>query len=510
MVRSEPALAAPAGSPVRLDPGAAIDLADAALTSGREAEALPAVLAAAERHRNHAGLWQFAGLLHRNLDQHGAAIRAFDRAATLARHEPLIAHSQARVHLEAGLPATALFERALRLAPSNEEVLLGTLAAMCAEGRATQAIEQLDRLLARHPAWLPGHELSARLRWEHGQRADFTASVERAVAAAPLDPKLWRTLLILLIHADRFEQALDVARRARAQIGDHIVVLANEAAAWSELGRTEEADALYERIGDHPDPTLAVRHIRHLLRASRISEAAAGAEPLVAGDTANLVWPYLSLAWRVLGDPRWHWLEGDERLVGVYDIADELPPLNMLAACLRRLHKSVHQPLDQSLRGGTQTDGNLFQRIEPEIVRARAAIADAVREHVTRLPPLDPRHPLLRHRRDRAPRFSGSWSVRLSGAGHHANHNHPVGWLSSALYVTLPERVPGDGEHASWLTLGVPQAELNLDLPPVRLIEPKPGRLVLFPSTMWHGTLPFTAGERMTIAFDVAAPGLPS
>ena len=34
--------------------------------------------------------------------------------------------------------------------------------------------------------------------------------------------------------------------------------------------------------------------------------------------------------------------------------------------------------------------------------------------------------------------------------------------------------------------------------------RPKPGRLVLFPSYMWHGTVPFTTDEkRMTIAFDI-------
>jgi len=63
----------------------------------------------------------------------------------------------------------------------------------------------------------------------------------------------------------------------------------------------------------------------------------------------------------------------------------------------------------------------------------------------------------------------------------------------------------GEAE-AGFLTLGEPQAELKLDLPPTRLVEPKPGRLVLFPSWMWHGTRPFGAGERMTVAFDVAIP----
>ena len=93
--------------------------------------------------------------------------------------------------------------------------------------------------------------------------------------------------------------------------------------------------------------------------------------------------------------------------------------------------------------------------------------------------------------------------MRLAGEGSHANHVHPMGWFSSALYVSLPERGEGD---AGWLTLGEPQKALGLDLPPMRKIEPRPGRLVLFPSTMWHGTIPFAAGERLTVAFDVAPP----
>jgi hypothetical protein len=65
----------------------------------------------------------------------------------------------------------------------------------------------------------------------------------------------------------------------------------------------------------------------------------------------------------------------------------------------------------------------------------------------------------------------------------------------------VPERTE-DGEGV--LTIGEPPADLGLDLPPLQVIRPEPGRLALFPSYMWHGTRPFGAGERMTIAFDVA------
>ena len=65
----------------------------------------------------------------------------------------------------------------------------------------------------------------------------------------------------------------------------------------------------------------------------------------------------------------------------------------------------------------------------------------------------------------------------------------------------------GAGKSAGWLTLGVPQAQLGIDLPPMRTIEPRPGRLVLFPSTLWHGTVPFDSGERLTvIPVDVGNP----
>jgi hypothetical protein len=179
--------------------------------------------------------------------------------------------------------------------------------------------------------------------------------------------------------------------------------------------------------------------------------------------------------------------------------------LDLLAERLRALHLSAHHPLYQSLRGGTQTDGHLFQRIEPEIADLRRAIVEAVQTHVAGLPAPRRGHPLLIEKRSPI-RFSGSWSVRLTGAGFHVEHCHPAGWISSAFYVALPEAAMGGPDHAGWLSLGE-VTDLGAALPPLRLIEPRPGRLVLFPSTMWHGTRPFESGERLTVAFDVQRPG---
>ena len=93
--------------------------------------------------------------------------------------------------------------------------------------------------------------------------------------------------------------------------------------------------------------------------------------------------------------------------------------------------------------------------------------------------------------------------MRLGPGGHNVVHSHPLGWISSAFYVALPDGHEAGAPPAGHLQLGAPPAELGLELAPYRTIAPAPGRLVLFASTLWHGTVPFAAGERLNIAFDV-------
>jgi hypothetical protein len=83
--------------------------------------------------------------------------------------------------------------------------------------------------------------------------------------------------------------------------------------------------------------------------------------------------------------------------------------------------------------------------------------------------------------------------------------------MSSAFYVSLPPAMQADTENATpagCLQLGQPLAELGLDLPPRRVLQPRPGVLALFPSYVWHGTVPFEDREpRLTIAFDMQPAG---
>lgn len=489
-----------------VDSAAASQTGLAALKSGDEERALPIVLAARNRDPGNARLWQVSALLHRALDDLAPAVAAFTRAAALAPQDARIALGRAHATLEAGLSeAPEQFAAARRLAPQDAGALIGHAAALHAHGAGEQATALLAEALAAQPSWLPGHALYARLRTARGESAQATEMLVRALAAHSGEAVLWQQLILTLSEARRHEDALAAIARARAAGVPAATLALPEFAARTELRDDGAANRLLATLPPPVSAAEAVPRIRHLLRTGRAEAAAELAESAANAPDGVLAQPYRPLAWRVLGDPRANWLEVAPGLVGVYDLADRLPPLNRLAAVLRRLHVSQAAPMDQSLRGGTQTDGPLLARVEPEIRALRAAIVGAVEQHRARLGAVDATHPQLRHRRDRRIRFAGSWSVRLTDAGRHAAHVHPAGWFSSALYVALP----GDTEAAppaGWLTLGEPEPSLGLDLPPLRTVEPRPGRLVLFPSTMWHATVPFAVGERLTVAFDVAPP----
>jgi tetratricopeptide (TPR) repeat protein len=488
------------------DPTQLEQLARTSLEAGEEERALPFVREAADQLHN-ARLWQWTGILERALDEHEQALAGFGAAAALDPTSPNIAHGHARVALEAGIPATDLFQKAMQLAPTDGEVLLGYVAALLAAGKGEQAETLLDQVLARSPFWLDGHAQLAQLRSKLGKRESATWSIERAIASNPNAEPLWATLFGILLSAQNFEALEDAIARSSTLSIPSSLRLSYGSIAAAELGRTDDADRLFRQMSDDLRSSVEVWRIRHLLRAGRIAEAVAALDRPLEGDGAAAFWPYASIAWRLAGDPRSEWLEGDsDRLVSVFDLTPDLTGIGELEASLRRLHDSGGEYLDQSVRGGSQTDGPLFTRIDSHIRVLRSAIVRAVKRHIEQLPPFDARHPLLGKTRGRRLRFSGSWSVLLRDGGHHSNHVHPEGWISSAFYVALPKRAEDGDQHAGWLTLGEPQKELGIDLPPLRYVEPRVGQLVLFPSWMWHGTVPFQEGERLTAAFDVRPP----
>jgi tetratricopeptide (TPR) repeat protein len=475
------------------------ELAKESLEAGKEERALP-LLARATGDQADARLWQWKGLLERALDMHEAALVSFGEAARLAPGDPSIAHGYARVALEAGVDAEALYEHALRLAPRDGQLVVGLAAARLGAGHGEKAVSELESILDRSPLWIEGHMQLAQLRAMLGRKDEAGKSIRRALARYPRDAGLWQGLLDLALKQEDYAALEPLVAEARQSAAQMIAGYAFIAA--SELGRSD-AEVLHD-VATRSGADLPVWRVRQLIRSGRLDEAGELIDREIEAGRCDSIWPYAAIAWRSLGDARSEWLERGNAAISVTPLLTP-PECSELATSLRALHVARGEYLDQSVRGGTQTDGPLLSRIDPVIRYLREKIVAAVETYASRLPAIDSAHPTLRHPRDRRVRFAGSWSVRLKGRGFHAAHVHPQGWISSALYVALPDTTR-DAPHAGWLALGGAPDDLGIDLPPISHVEPKLGQLILFPSWMWHRTAPYEAGERLTVAFDVAPP----
>ncbi|WP_205958344.1 putative 2OG-Fe(II) oxygenase [Qipengyuania sediminis] len=471
-----------------------------ALLLARLGESAPALALLAEivaQNPRDAPAQSARGTILRGLGRLDAAAAAYE--AGLAAHGGLVTalKGRAQIALERGEDdAVDRFRRALRAAPGDPDLVHGYAEALEAAGGG-EATGVLERVLETHPEWIAGQLLLARMKAERGD-TDYTGGMRAAIAQRPDDRDLALAHAGTLAAGERWSEALSVLPP-----GDDAELATVKAHYLCEAGHAAEALSAIAVVGC-ATANAAVIAARAHFRLGQPDKAAALLERAVDNEPGAMgAWGHLELAWRVLGDPRSAWLSGQDGLVATCDIGIGEGELSQIAALLRRLHRTRAHPLGQSLRGGTQTRGALFARTEPALARLRDALMAAVARYREALPPADAAHPLLRHR-DSDLRMSGSWSVRLTDAGYHISHIHSEGLISSACYLALPDPC-ADDTRAGWLELGRPPAELGFDLEPLAMIEPRVGRLALFPSFLFHGTRPFPAGERLSVAFDVTA-----
>lgn len=477
------------------------------IDEGKYEQAIDALTAAIKKNDSIASLWHALGVALRmqgNLEQASAAL---ERAIKL---DPKSAKAWVALGVIArlrGNPELALqcYAQARRTGFDAAELLDAEASAHFDLGDTQTAIEKIDTLLLQTPHYIPAHTMRYEILFEQGVPIDDALAPFRAVTAvAPDNIPLQTAFATTLFSSNLYDETLQVVARLRAQ-DDQPALAVLHAQTWLKLGRADEA---LRALALSPKAWLDQPRLAEALAKALIAQQDPAKASAVL-DQALLKTPFdqallatQSIAWRLLDDSREHWLCDYDRFIWRIKLRDD--HLAALEEYLRSAHRNRREPLRQSLKNGTQTSGNLLGRNIEVLNQTRASIVTGLSAYLDALP-TDDNHPFLA-RRSTAIRFAGSWSVLLQSGGKHSNHFHQEGWISSAYYVSLPTKTPDDS-LAGCLQFGQPTEDYAVDLAPRKVIEPVAGELVLFPSYLWHGTVPFHGADtRLTIAFDVV-PG---
>lgn len=459
------------------------------------------------------------------------ALRAAGRAAeAVALLAPLAAatpgdaalqEQYGRSLFEAGdhAAAAAAFEAVVAARPAAAGGWISLAAARVRAGRIAEALAACDRALELEPRNPRAHLQRAVVGSWSFDPTDLVAAERAGAMALALDPSLAAAQdarCIVLRKLGRLDEAIAAGEAALAAPGAAPGFAVSLAAALLDAGRPADAARLLEPVATAaPQHALVQRELGVALTRAGAARAAVAAlarasalDPTDQRAVAHRIVCHQLLgehaaARDLIGADRF---VREHRLESVPGYASVAEFDRALAADIRAHPSLRFEPVGLAARGGSLAQDLLAHRT-PAIDAFEALLRARIAAYQDALAP-DPTHPFLRAI-PRDYRLS-MWATLLDGGGEIATHIHEQSWLSGAYYVAVPAAVVDDDPgRAGWFEYGHPGAAIPGHAPELGWVRPREGLLVMFPSYLYHRTVPFeAAGEtRISISFDLTPIG---
>ncbi|HEY0505183.1 MAG TPA: putative 2OG-Fe(II) oxygenase [Lysobacter sp.] len=383
-------------------------------------------------------------------------------------------------------PAIAAARQALRLGPDQavaHQALAALLSNLFDRESLQEGLRCARRALEIDPDLAEAHRNAAILSRKLGDAASAQAHARRAVQLAPHDIDTVDTLGEQLLLGGKADEAVAVYANALQAGVESPVLRRQHGIALLQDDRPGDArDALADALARAPDDQRAIAHLGVARAAQGDAEGAA------------------------------HWL-GLHRHVHAVELpvpegfADARAFHAALADDIRRHSRQRWEPAGLAARNA-YLSGDLLADRTPAIVGFEQRLREAIDGFLARCRAGDAGDDAFLRNVPRGAYRMHVWATQAAESGFIDTHIHEDSWLSGAYYVELPDAIrDDDATHAGWIEFGRPFA--NLPQPPeaaLRRVRPQTGTLLLFPSYLFHRTLPYAgAGERISISFDLAA-----
>lgn len=473
------------------------------LNQGQFAAVIQRARPLAAKHPREFVLQHLLALAYDQTQQPAAAAQAYEQALKLKPSMADLWFNLAIVYTQLSQPAAAerAYRQAIHIQPGFFEAHgnLGTL--LQSQGRLDEAQACYQQGLKIQPQDARGHFNLGTVLRDKGLLSLAVESYQRAIALFPNYADAYNNLGETWRDQGDMTQAVQCYQHALQLQPQHAGANYNMGEFLYLAKRFEEAIPYFEtsQLDDWQ-----ARVLYCLYRAERFDAFKQLRDTIVAQGphTAPFV-ATLSTHYSInhhTPDPYQFCPEG---LSFVYHraIPELAPGSPLLAALLQNIAEAeIAERKQARLTNGKQSAGNLFKRPEA----AFRTLAELVKREFSRY------HAHFQHAEcaliqhfPSTLEFTSSWYVKMQKGGHLDAHIHEIGWLSGAVYLAMPDTDDPQEGAFEYGTHGDQYPQLHNDFP-TRFIKPQVGDIVLFPSSLFHRTIPFNAeAERICIAFDL-------
>lgn len=485
--------------------------------NGRGAEGIEHLHSLLQQAPQLGDAWYQLGSLQLAAGRHDLAAEALERAAKLEPGNLSASLELARAYqaLQRFPDAVSLYAGLAQRHPKDGRIFAAWAAGSEQQGLQAEADGHIDHAVRLAPAnarvlFQCGAVLSGRTAKADLERAE--SLVERAVKLEPALPNALDCLALLLSKKQQWDRSVALSRQA-VSLAPHSpdFALTLEASLRGAGELAEAQAALRSALKHHPEhselhrqlglallaeqaPEDALSHLDHCLRGTpvdqrAIAHRAVALQHLGRHEEAD---SYTGIHRQVT-----------EQTLAVPDGFGSLEAFNRAFADDIRKHSRLRwEPVGLAARHGALTDELLADRT-PAILGFAASHKKAVAALIDRLQG-QAGHPFL----GQIPRqyHINYWATLVEEGGNIDTHIHEESWLSGAYYVELPGSMgPEQDNPDGWIEFGRPHQDMPLaEGTSLRLLQPAEGKLLLFPSYLFHRTLPFDGrGQRISVSFDL-------
>ena len=428
---------------------------------------------------------------------------AYQRILESDPNQPIALHLLGVVAHQTGKNDVAvdLITRAIAIDPDLAEAHSNLGTALRDLGKLEEAVTSYHKALALKPDYADAHNNLGNALKDLGKPEEAVASYHKALNLKPDLAEAHNNLGNALRDIGKPKEAISSYQKALTRKPDYVNAHNGFGLALRELGRLEDALQIFESI-DTPECYAHVLECLFALgeydkfyekqtasaRNNEINTRVAAINAF-ASHQLNRSDPHpfcpTPLKFVRVCEP----LDGVDDADGfLRDLMDDL-----------QSREAIWEPPGKTTRHGFQTMSNLFKKPYGRLVELDRIIKDTIENY---------RFEFSSENCDFIRLFPktltlSGWFIRLIKGGHQTEHIHSGAWLSGIFYLQMPkctDQEEGSIELGLW---GYDYPILNKSYPKNRFY-PKNGSIILFPSSLFHRTIPFHSDEeRMSIAFDL-------
>ncbi|NQY26390.1 MAG: tetratricopeptide repeat protein [Piscirickettsiaceae bacterium] len=397
--------------------------------------------------------------------------------------------------------ATDCYKKAIALEPGFFEALVNLGVVLQEQGHLAEAIDAYEKALKIQQTAKVYFNMGTALKNE-GKLEDAIDSYNKALELEPSYAEVHSNLGEVLRDQGRYEESVIFYKQALTFDPDLPVANYSLAVYLYDSGDLDGAATHFKRSGfaDWEE-----RSLYCLYKSERFDEFKKGLDELVAVKHAS---PFLAT---LAG----HYAENFE-VENNYKFCPDpmkfvfhtnIPELQgehseLREALLKEIRSAdVSEKMQGRLVNGVQSAGNLLKRPEPVFQQLAACVKEAVERYRQQYKDEDCE---FIKSFPKTTEIASSWYVRMKQGGHLNSHIHEDGWISGAMYLALPTDKKHKHEGSIEVSTHGDDYPKKHDNFSTNTIAPEVGDFVMFPSSLFHRTIPFTSDEeRICIAFDL-------